>query len=281
MFVFTSHREIHSFFKDKKGSVGLVPTMGALHQGHASLVEKATLENEWVIVSIFVNPTQFNNQEDLAKYPKTLTKDQQRLAPFKEKLLLYVPEYTDLYPEKLTSKSYRFDGLEKHMEGAYRPGHFDGVATVVQSLFEKLSPNRAYFGEKDFQQLQIIKALVVQLDLKIEVVSCPIIREDDGLAMSSRNALLSPKERKAASEIYKALQVIQSNKTAWDASKMSHYFKTKVEEKPEMTVDYFFIAKTTDLIPVQSLERETSYRIFVAVYTGKTRLIDTVELGIM
>ena len=168
MFVYTTHREIHSFLKDKKGSVGLVPTMGALHQGHASLVEKATLENEWVIVSIFINPTQFNNQEDLAEYPKTLTKDQQKLAPLKEKLLLYVPEYTDLYPEKLASKSYRFDGLEKHMEGAYRPGHFDGVATVVQSLFEKLSPNRAYFGEKDFQQLQIIKALVVQLDLKIE-----------------------------------------------------------------------------------------------------------------
>ena len=281
MFVYTTHREIHSFLKDKKGSVGLVPTMGALHEGHISLVKKATLENEWVIVSIFINPTQFNNQEDLAKYPKNLTKDQQKLAPFKEKLLLYVPEYTDLYPEKLASKSYHFGGLEKHMEGAYRPGHFDGVATVVQSLFEKLSPNRAYFGEKDFQQLQIIKALVVQLDLKIEVVSCPIIREDDGLAMSSRNALLSPKERKAASEIYKALQVIQSNQTAWDASKMLLYFKTKVEEKPEMTVDYFFIANTTNLIPVQYLEKGTSYRIFVAVFTGKTRLIDTVELGIM
>ena len=186
-----------------------------------------------------------------------------------------------MYPIGLVTKQYDLNGIDKLLEGRKRPGHFDGVCTIVHKLFSIIQPNMAYFGEKDFQQLQIIKALVVQLDLKIEVVSCPIIREDDGLAMSSRNALLSPKERKAASEIYKALQVIQSNQTAWDASKMSHYFKTKVEEKPEMTIDYFFIAKTTDLIPVQYLEKGTSYRIFVAVFTGKTRLIDTVELGIM
>ena len=203
MLVFTTHSEVRSFLKDKKKSIGLVPTMGALHKGHVSLVEKAAQENEWIIVSIFVNPTQFNNPEDLLKYPKSLEEDKFLLAPFKKKLILYVPQSKDLYPEKLVSKTYNFGGLEKHMEGAFREEHFNGVATVVESLFRKLHPNKAYFGEKDFQQLQIIKALNAQKKLGVTIVPCPIVREKDGLAMSSRNRLLTQSQRQAAAQIYK------------------------------------------------------------------------------
>lgn len=278
MLVFTTHTEIHSFLSDKKKSVGLVPTMGALHKGHISLVEIVAQENEWVIVSIFINPTQFNNPEDLANYPKNLVQDKIALSAYDEKLILYVPEPEDLYPEKLESKEYHFNGLEKHMEGAFRPGHFNGVATVVEALFKKLIPNRAYFGEKDYQQLQIIKALNKQLDLKIKIVECPIIREKDGLAMSSRNTLLNPEQREAAPVIFKSLKEIKFHQTQWSVSEMEAFFQASIERESQLKLDYFYVAKTSDLIPTYNLEAGMTYRIFVAVFAGKTRLIDTVEL---
>ena len=281
MLIFTTHSEVRSFLKDKKKSIGLVPTMGALHKGHVSLVEKAAQENEWIIVSIFVNPTQFNNPEDLLKYPKSLEEDKFLLAPFKKKLILYVPQSKDLYPEKLVSKTYNFGGLEKHMEGAFREEHFNGVATVVESLFRKLHPNKAYFGEKDFQQLQIIRDLNSQLDLQIEIIGCPIIREDDGLAMSSRNSLLSPAQRKSVPIIFKTLQEIIAHQKEWNISKMETYFRRSIEKESQLKVEYFFVAKTSNLIPVKQIEKEKFHRIFVAVFAGKTRLIDTVELGIL
>jgi pantoate--beta-alanine ligase len=164
------------------------------------------------------------------------------------------------------------------MEGAFRPGHFNGVATVVEALFKKLAPNRAYFGEKDYQQLQIVKALNKQLDLKIKIVSCPIIREKDGLAMSSRNTLLSPAQREAAPVIFKSLKEIKSNQIQWSVSEMEAFFQASIERESQLKLDYFYVAKTSDLIPTHTLEAGMTYRIFVAVFAGKTRLIDTVEL---
>ena len=279
--MFNTHSEVQSFLKDKKKSVGLVPTMGALHKGHISLVEKAAQENEWIIVSIFVNPTQFNNPEDLANYPKNIAEDKIMLAPFKEKLILYVPKSKDLYPKNLISKEFCFAGLEKQMEGTFRPGHFNGVATVIESLFHKLLPNRAYFGEKDFQQLQIIKALTKQLGLNIKIIGCPIVREKDGLALSSRNKLLTLEERKAASVIFKTLKEIKSRQENWNINEMETYFKKSIEREYHLRTEYFFIAKTNDLIPLKALDKGGCYRIFVAVFAGKTRLIDTLELEII
>jgi len=162
MLVFTTAEELSSCLKSQSQTVGLVPTMGALHLGHLALVEKACKENKWVVVSIYINPTQFNNTEDLEKYPVTLEKDLQLLEPFHKQLLVYSPSNQEMYPSGFFKKSYDFGTLTKHMEGAFRPGHYDGVATVVELLFKKTTPTKAYFGEKDFQQLQVIRALVKQ-----------------------------------------------------------------------------------------------------------------------
>jgi pantoate--beta-alanine ligase len=270
MFVFSVHGELRSFLIKHAGTVGLVPTMGALHKGHLSLVQKAAENNAWVLVSIFINPTQFDNSSDLATYPKNVAKDLESLSPFNKKLLVYTPDAADLYPEKIRAQKYAFGSLALHM---------DGVATVVEALFRNLRPNRAYFGEKDFQQLQIIRALNGQLNLGVEIIGCPIIREIDGVAMSSRNELLEKKERIAAPIIYQTLRKIKENKEEWNVEYMTHFFKKSIEESPMLTLEYFCVAEETELIPLGALEKGSSYRIFVAVIAGKTRLIDNLELG--
>ena len=190
---------------DSKTTIGFVPTMGALHQGHLSLVEKSLLNNDLTIVSIFVNPTQFNNPEDLKKYPRNLESDIDKLQTVGEDIIVYAPTVDDIYEGNTVSKSFNFDGLENQMEGKFRPGHFEGVGTIVKRLFEIVKPTHAYFGEKDFQQLQIIKKLVEKENFPITIVGCPILREVNGLAMSSRNERLSPNERNAAAIIYHTL----------------------------------------------------------------------------
>jgi pantoate--beta-alanine ligase len=279
MYVFTTHGELRSFLKKQTGSIGLVPTMGALHKGHLSLVQKAAENNNWVLVSIFINPTQFNNANDLTKYPKNIAKDLELLTPYNTKLIVYTPDGSDLYPKAINAKIYNFGNLAVHMEGAFRDNHFNGVATVIEALFRNLKPDRAYFGEKDFQQLQIIKALNDQLNLGIEIIGCPIIREIDGIAMSSRNQLLNKNERNTAPIIFQTLRKINENSDQWDVNYMTHFFKKSVEKNSFLRVEYFFVAEEATLIPVKSLKKQNTYRIFVAVNAGKTRLIDTLKLG--
>ena len=213
--------------KIKLNSVGLVPTMGALHQGHLALVKKATEENQKVIVTIFINPTQFNNLEDLANYPSTLETDLIALTPLKEKILLYVPEVSDLYQSSPKPEHYHFGALESYMEGEARPGHFQGVATIVHKLFTLFQPTRAYFGEKDYQQLRIIHALVKLHKPYVEVIDCPIVRHDDGLAMSSRNQRLSAKERRQAPLVFETLS---------KAAKMKHQSQKTVRSTTPNTI---------------------------------------------
>lgn len=177
-------------------TIGFVPTMGALHEGHLSLIKKSISENDTTVMSIFVNPTQFNNKEDLEKYPRTLESDVKKIKETSSKVIIYAPTVNDIYNEKTESEHFEYDGLENQMEGEHRPGHFDGVGTIIKKLFTIISPDKAYFGEKDFQQLQIVKKLVEKEKLNTEIIGCPIFREDSGLAMSSRNERLSEEARK-------------------------------------------------------------------------------------
>jgi pantoate--beta-alanine ligase len=199
MHIFYGKASLIDYLKSIKtvhSTIGFVPTMGALHQGHLALMQRSLLENENTVVSIFVNPTQFNNPEDLAKYPRTLEEDVKKLTALNPNIILYAPSVEDIYDGKPISQSFYFDGLENQMEGKFRPGHFNGVGTIVKRLFEIVEPTNAYFGEKDFQQLQIVKKMVAKNHLQVNVIGCPIYRESNNLAMSSRNAYQQRKETK-------------------------------------------------------------------------------------
>jgi pantoate--beta-alanine ligase len=278
MLIFHTAKELRKNLSAKISSLGLVPTMGALHLGHVSLVERAVKENNKVVVSIYVNPTQFNSIEDLNSYPVNLENDLKLLKPFKKQLILYIPKHNDIYPEGIQSKKCDFGSLSQYMEGALRPGHFDGVATIVEALFRNIMPNKAYFGEKDFQQLQIIKSLSRSLNLGIEIVGCPLLRGEDGLALSSRNDLMPEDLRAEASVIFQTLNYITEQASDWSIKEMELYFKSKVEDKNGFKMEYFCVANPSDLIPVSHLDSRNEHRIFVAVFAGKTRLIDTVKL---
>jgi pantoate--beta-alanine ligase len=210
MLVFNKKSDLKAFlepFITKKTTIGFVPTMGALHDGHLSLISKSVLENTKTIVSIFVNPTQFNNLDDLKKYPRTLEKDIEKIATLNNEIIIYAPSVDDIYEGSTISKDFNFEGIEFQMEGKHRPGHFDGVGTIVKKLFEIITPTRAYFGEKDFQQLQIVKKLVAIHKINVTVIGCPILREQNGLAMSSRNERLPSSSREKASLIYENLKL--------------------------------------------------------------------------
>lgn len=212
MQVFNKNIELREFLtsmKSKNSTVGFVPTMGALHEGHLALMSQSIQENEFTVVSIFVNPTQFNNPKDLAKYPRTLEADIEKMTTLSDKIIVFAPTVEDIYEGKTTAESFDYDGLEHQMEGKFRPGHFDGVGTIVKRLFEIITPTKAYFGEKDFQQLQIVKKLVAKNHIPVEIIGCPIHREPSGLAMSSRNERLSSTERKEAAIIYTILKEVK------------------------------------------------------------------------
>ncbi|MBS9765933.1 MAG: pantoate--beta-alanine ligase [Flavobacteriaceae bacterium] len=262
----------------KTAQIGFVPTMGALHEGHLSLVERARKENDYVVVSIFVNPTQFDNKEDLIKYPKTLENDLKLL----EKVncdLVFIPEVGEIYAENVVSQHFEFGGLEHQMEGKFRKGHFDGVATIVKKLFEIVTPTNAYFGEKDFQQLQIIKALVKQEQLPITIVPCPIFREQDGLAMSSRNTRLTKEHRAVVPFIYKTLVEAKQKFCTETIKDVEKWVVAQFENQPLLEVEYFTIAEETTLLPAVTKEKGKKYRAFIAVFAGEIRLIDNMELG--
>lgn len=256
--------------------IGFAPTMGALHEGHLSLYEAAKKDNDEVISSIFVNPTQFNNPNDFKKYPKTLEKDLEML----EKAgvdAVYVPDVEDVYPNGLKSKNYDFDGLENEMEGKYRPGHFDGVGTIVEELFRQIQPHNAYFGEKDYQQLTIIKKLVEKLKLPIKIHGVPTLREENGLAMSSRNIRLSEKQREDAKIIYETLKKVND----WFRVISVKEIKERVEEifdESDFKLEYFIIADEETLKETDFFYKDKNYRAFIVAFADDVRLIDNIHL---
>jgi len=263
---------------DKKKTLGLVPTMGALHEGHLSIVKRAKKENDYVIVSIFVNPTQFDKEEDLLKYPNTVKTDLKLLEDLQCDFV-FMPKIEEIYANNIVSDSFDFDNLDKAMEGAFRKGHFDGVATIVKKLFNITHPNNAYFGEKDFQQLQIIKKMVEIESIPIQVIACEIYREDDGLAMSSRNLRLSPKQRNAAPLIYKTLLESIELIHEKDIGFIKTFVKNNIESNEFLELEYFEIADIETLIPATEIIHDKKYRAFISAFAGPIRLIDNIALN--
>lgn len=279
MKVFNFIVDIQRFVEEKHNlglKIGFVPTMGALHEGHLSLINRAKKENDIVVCSVFVNPIQFNNPADLEKYPRTPDSDIEKLQNAGCDAVL-MPSVDEMYPEKI-EEHYDFGDLERVMEGACRPGHFNGVAIVVRRLFEIVNPNKAYFGEKDFQQLAIIKKMVSDLNMGLEIVPCSIIREDDGLAMSSRNVRLNTEERAIAPQIFATLKDAISKKDSMTPAEMKEYAIAKYSEIKEFDVEYVQITDEINLKSIDNWNECEHARIFVALQLGPVRLIDNVRI---
>jgi pantoate--beta-alanine ligase len=259
-------------FQKEGKTVGLVPTMGALHPGHASLVERAIKENDTVVVSIFVNPTQFTDPADLDLYPRTLDQDLEILRNL-DVSLVFVPEVKEMYPEE-ESRTYDLGGLDSVMEGKYRSGHFNGVAQIVSKLFLLIQPQRAYFGQKDFQQLVIVRRLVELLGLDLDIVPCPIIREKDGLAMSSRNTRLTREERKIAPFIYETLVRAREKKDEMSPAQIKEWVSIQFDQQSNFDLEYFEIVEDKGLMPVETWDETVNKVACLAVHLGEVRLID-------
>ena len=260
----------------KREGVGFVPTMGALHAGHRSLVERARRENETVVVSVFVNPTQFNDKNDLKNYPRTPEADCAILEAAGADIV-FMPTVEDIYPEPDT-RQFDFGLVDKVMEGATRPGHFNGVAQVVSRLFALVNPARAYFGEKDFQQIAVIKAMVEQLAIDIEIVECAIVRGEDGLALSSRNELLTPEHRAAAPHIYATISQCASKMETLNPEELTNWVVSTIDSNPLLKTIYF---EAVDARTMQRVEKwSDSERIqgCCAVQAGDIRLIDNIRI---
>ena len=260
-------------------TLGFVPTMGALHRGHISLVEQSLSMADLTLVSIYVNPTQFNNAEDLEKYPSTLEQDLTLLSATGD-VVVYLPTQNDLYPNGLHSRNFDFGSLGTFMEGAGRPGHFEGMATVVTRFFEIIRPHCAFFGEKDYQQLAIIKQVVADENWPVKIIACATLREDDGLAMSSRNLRLSAEQRSAAKEIHRIISQWISS-TDFNAA-MPHAARITLIENinsiDHLEVEYLEFSASNTLIPVERFDLNVPTRVFAAVMCGKVRLIDNLPL---
>ena len=266
-------------FITNRKTIGFVPTMGALHVGHISLVEQANLENDCVVVSIFVNPTQFDNPNDLLKYPRTIENDIAHLKRFSKNIFIFSPSALELYNNNINSKSYNFSGIESEMEGKHRIGHFDGVGTVLNLFFRIIKPNKAYLGEKDFQQLRIVKKLVEIENLPVKVIGCPTIRETSGLAMSSRNKRLNNEQLKEAILIYKTLLKIKENFNLLSILKLNQLVEKEFKSHPSLTLEYFEIADTETLKTGIYKSKKKKYRAFIASFIGGIRLIDNMALN--
>lgn len=280
MNIYKTQQELRNKIQlQQPSSLGFVPTMGALHDGHLSLVKNALKENELCVVSIFVNPTQFDNKDDLKKYPKTLEKDAELLKTVSDAIIIYAPHAKDLYGLNVKSTPFNFGPIAKEMEGAFRNGHFDGVGTVVSLLFDAVRPTAAYFGEKDFQQLQIIKKLVQLKKYDIRIVGCKIIREYNGLARSSRNTRLSKIQFDQAGLIYKTLQEVKKQWSSASISKLNKYVQSVFEQHESLKLEYFIIANEATLKTAKHKRKENNYRAFIVVFSGEVRLIDNLSLG--
>ncbi|HIG89522.1 MAG TPA: pantoate--beta-alanine ligase [Flavobacteriaceae bacterium] len=265
--------------KKNNFKIGLVPTMGALHKGHISLVERSIKENDYSIVSIFINPAQFNNKKDLKSYPKNLTKDCNYLDTISSDIIIFAPEINDIYDNNLSVKKFNFYGLDKFMEGKYRKGHFNGVATIVSHLFNIVKPNNAYFGDKDFQQLRIIQQLVIDNNIPVNVIGCETIREKDGLALSSRNIKLSKHYRKIASKVYEVINYARINFASMSLVEIYTYVEKFFDNISEIKLEYFTIAESKFLQPVKEKIKNKQYRAFIAVKLDGVRLTDNMILN--
>lgn len=280
MRVFKTVKSLQNYLSkiDKKKIIGLVPTMGALHKGHLSIVQKAKEENECVIVSIFVNPTQFDKKEDLLKYPKTIEQDLELLKS-ENCDVVFVPSVKEIYANLVISDTFDFEGLDLVMEGAFRIGHFDGVGTIVKKLFEITKPTNAYFGEKDYQQLQIVKKMVEKNNLPVRIIPCEIYREKDGLAMSSRNTRLNPAQRNEAPLIYQTLLKSHDLFADKEINFIKKMVKSTFENNPVLELEYFEIADIKTLKPADLKVEGEKYRAFIAVFANSIRLIDNIALN--
>ena len=283
MLVYTTNTGLIAHINDQKKtgfSLGFVPTMGALHKGHLSLVRQALAANNLVVVSIFVNPTQFNNSNDLTKYPQNLTKDVELLETLsKESIVIYAPTTEEIYGSQISADKFDFKGLELEMEGRSRPGHFNGVGTVVKRLFEIILPNRAYFGEKDFQQLQIIRKMVELTQLPVIIIGCSIEREFNGLAMSSRNSRLKTNEFDKSALIYKTLQTVQTKFKNHSIQTIYEWVENQFSNQPLFELDYFQISEVESLTAIKKKSIKKTYRAFIAVFVRDVRLIDNIDLN--
>lgn len=282
MLIFNKKSDLSAFlrpFIKQNKSIGFVPTMGALHKGHLSLLKKSLTENNITVMSIFVNPTQFNNTEDLDKYPRTLKRDVQIMQDLSNSIIVYAPDVEDIYEGNTVSENFEYDGLENQMEGKHRPGHFDGVGTIVKRLFEIIQPNKAYFGEKDFQQLQIVKKLVSKYNIPVQVIGCPIHREPNGLAMSSRNERLSTIAKEKAAIIYQTLSDAKKFFQINSAEETILFVENEFKKHPEFQLEYFEIADEASLLPVSQKVSDNKYRGFIAIFIENIRLIDNISLN--
>ena len=273
--IYEMEQHISLLKKDKK-IIGFVPTMGALHKGHVSLSVKARAENDCCICSIFVNPAQFNNKEDLNNYPRSLNADIKLLEQIKVDAV-FIPSEEEMYTEPNTEK-FDLGDLDSVMEGKFRPGHFIGVAIIVKKLFDLIKPDRAYFGEKDYQQFVIIKHLVKKFTMPVEIISSPTTREDDGLAMSSRNIRLNGDERMIAPLIYKTLLEAKEKIMKQSVEEVKKWVEMQISSCSLMKIEYFEVVDSETLIPVNYIERKGHYTACVAVYVGNIRLIDNIKI---
>lgn len=262
--------------KRSEGSIGFVPTMGALHNGHLSLIKESVKENSYTVASVFVNPTQFNDKSDLDRYPRDLDKDCEMLESAGCDLV-FAPDAQEMYPEP-DNRSFDFGLLETVMEGKHRPGHFNGVGQVVSKFFDYVKPDKAYFGLKDFQQLAIIKKLVSDFNYPVEIVSCAIIRENDGLAMSSRNMLLEQNKRNEAPIIYKTLIDVVKWSSVHSLSEITQKVVGKFISNPELELEYFEIVDDVSLQSLSELSEGVGVTACIAVHAGKIRLIDNIQI---
>tara|TARA_B110000008_G_scaffold264502_1_gene288829 strand:+ start:1654 stop:2502 length:849 start_codon:yes stop_codon:yes gene_type:complete len=263
----------------KNRTLGFVPTMGALHSGHLSLIKKSCTENDFTICSIFVNPTQFNNSQDLKKYPSQLNSD---LALLEESGcdFVFTPLIEEIYPENYQPKTYSFGLLENVMEAVNRPGHFNGVAMVVSRLFSIVKPQKAYFGEKDFQQLAIVKSMVIKEKIPVQIISCPIVREPSGLAMSSRNTRLTEYQRRASSRIYSRLRKVVKMQPNHNVAELKNWVLQEFKEDSDLELEYFEISDPNTLSPSFNWSSSETHIACIAIFVGEVRLIDNILLRI-
>tara|TARA_B110000858_G_scaffold167752_1_gene195846 strand:+ start:1359 stop:2195 length:837 start_codon:yes stop_codon:yes gene_type:complete len=261
--------------RPSSSTIGFVPTMGALHLGHLSLIKQCLNNNKISVVSIFVNPTQFNNTSDLITYPKNLNKDIKLLEKLSKDIIIFSPKSTEIYSEKITTNKYDFNGLDKFMEGEFRSNHFQGVATVVELLLGIVKPNSAYFGEKDFQQLAIIRSL----KNKVNIVGCPTLRDVNGLALSSRNIKLSDNSKTIASNIFKNLNFIKSNFHKSSLQNLIITASNNINSFDEMNLEYLEIAEEDKLVPINMIKTKKKYRAFISVFVDGIRLIDNIAVN--
>ena len=263
--------------KSKEKIIGFIPTMGALHNGHLSLVSKSVSQNDFTVVSIFINPTQFNNVDDLKTYPSDIDKDLELLRSISDKIIVFNPESNELYSGNIRLDNFNFNGLDKYMEGKFRGDHFVGVATVVSKLFSLIKADNTYFGEKDFQQLRIIENLIKEKNFSTKLIRCETIRSEDGLALSSRNNQLNFSSKKIATNLFKALNFAKEKIDVLSINEIEQKISDNLSNFKEIKLEYFVIADEQNLKPIKYKQTE-KYRAFIAAYVSGVRLIDNVKL---